>query len=510
MAEATDRPQGAGPAPSNPEGRITTQAPAPGSSVPALDAGEPTAAETYRPLSLLALLGFGIAALYAVVVLIGAAVALFGRTPWLMPGWTFALPVAALFVCWVAGTRIRDSEGSLSGQAFATWGIRLTILVVLTYGAYYTATFFAIRGQAVERADDFFEQLKQGQNEQAFLMAMGIPAKDVKDMDSAKLRNEIEARFNNPKAQPGVGSMGGEYTRFLQSHFVRFIAMDGPKANITLRGVNDWAHNKDGYQVVLKYYIETTMAVFEMDVVTVGRDPKPGEPKGRQWGVRLPRDPGAESLKWTQRGKEIMDGTVKTAQQFANSFTERVNQNQWLEAYLETLPPSERSRMQKSLSALPFLMASPMAGLSSLGLVDANCRAFLASEKTLESSKLIRLDDKTFWAGKQQRAEIIQRVLDTFKVGPQGRSPFNLQLQSALPLIREREGKTEVVFDAGLMYLDSSAKPQYTVQGQLIVAAEGSDAKHAPSAWYVESINAESGRTPPEPPARGKRPGPGM
>jgi hypothetical protein len=507
MAEATDRPQGAGPAPSNPEGRITTQAPASGSSGPGLDA-EPSTAETYRPLSLLALLGFALAALYAVVVLIGAAVALFGRTPWLMPGWTFALPLAALFVCWVAGTRIRDSEGSLTGQAFATWGIRLTILVVLTYGAYYTATFFAVRGQAVESADRFFELLKQRQHEQAFLLSMGIPNKDV---DSAELRNMVEARFNNPKPQPGSGSMGaGPYTSFLQSHYVRFLSMDGPKANITLRGVNDWAHNKDGYRVVLKYHIETTMADFELDVETVGRDSKPGEPKGRQWRVNLPRDPGPESLKWTQQGREILDGTLKSAQQFANSFMERVNQNQWLEAYLETLPPSERARMQKSLSAMPFLMVSPMAGLSSLGLIDANCRAFLASEKTLESGKLIHLDEKTFWAGKQQRAEIIQRVQDTFKVGPRGHSPFSLQLQSALPLIREREGKTEVVFDAGLIYLDeSSAKPQYMVQGQLVVAAEGSEPKRSSSAWYVESVNAESGRTPPEPPARGKRPGPG-
>lgn len=506
MAEATDRPQGAGSDPSNPEGRITTHAPMPGSTEEALAAGA-TAAETYRPLSLLALLGFGLAVLYSFLVLIGAAVALFGRTPWLMPGWTFLLPLVVLFVCWVAGTRIRDSEGSLTGQGFATWGIRLAILVALTYGAYYTATFFAIRGQAVEAADRFFEHLKKGQNEPAFLMAMGIPTKDVAP---AELRNTIEARFNTAKPTPGGGAMPGAYTQFLETHYVRFIAMDGERANITLRGVNDWTHNKDGYRVVLNYHIATTMADFDLDVETMGRDSKPGEPKGRQWLVHNPPDPSPQAIKWTPRGRETMEGIVQPAQRFATSWTERVNQNQLIEAYLDTLPPSERSRMQKGRSALPFLVAAPMAGLSALGLFDANSREFLAGEKTLELAKLLRLDESTFWAGKQQRAEIIQRIRDTFKPGIFGRSAFNLSLQQAMPVVHESAGKIKVSFDIGLIYFDESAgKPQYNVQGQLLVAAEGGEATRSPSAWYVEAIEIDSGRTPPEPPGRGGRGRPG-
>src|SRR5262245_52442410 len=130
MAEATDRPQGAGEVSSG----ITTT---PGGGIGTM----PTASEPYRPLSLLALAAFAVAVLYAFIVVLGGAVSLFTRVPWLMPGWSFLVPVVALVLCWAARARIRDSEGTLSGLAFSTWGARLAIVVGLTYAAYYGFTF---------------------------------------------------------------------------------------------------------------------------------------------------------------------------------------------------------------------------------------------------------------------------------------------------------------------------------------------------------------------------------
>src|SRR5262245_26915993 len=148
MAEATDRPQA-------PE-----QAP-PDAVIPAEQLGS-SPPEPYQPLSLLAMAGFGLAVVYCLVVVIGAAVALFSRTPWLMPYWTFLLPLAALVVCWAARTRIFNSEGTLSGIGFTTWGSRLAIVVGLTYGVYYGFTFLAVRFQAIDCVDRFIVQLQQG------------------------------------------------------------------------------------------------------------------------------------------------------------------------------------------------------------------------------------------------------------------------------------------------------------------------------------------------------------
>src|SRR5579859_5885359 len=124
MTEAANRPQGtAAPADERFSGR------------PA-DAGElPVQTESYRPLSLMALAGFGVAALYTLIVVGGGAIALLARIPWLMPTWTFLIPLTALVLCWVARRHIRDAENTLSGLAFTTWGIRLTIVVALSYAA---------------------------------------------------------------------------------------------------------------------------------------------------------------------------------------------------------------------------------------------------------------------------------------------------------------------------------------------------------------------------------------
>lgn len=487
MAEATDRSQSTGPGPSSPEQGIPT---------PPAALGAP---DTYQPLSLLALTSFGLAVIYALIVLIGATVALFSRIPWLMPGWSFLLPLAALALCWAAALRIRGSEGTLSGLAFATWGFRLTILVALTYGAYYFATFFAVREQAVECADRFFEQLKQGHNEQAFLMAMGVPSKD---MDSAELRNKIEVEFNTPSPSPeGVG----QYSRFLQAHYVRFIEMEGPKANITLRGVSDWVHNKDGYRVTLKYHIATSLVEFEMNLETFGRDSKPGEPKGRQWQVMLPRDQSPEGLKRTPLGEKIVDGTMRSAQRFATVWVDKINQRQWLDAYLDTLPPAERSRLGEGRSTLRFLAVSPMSGVAALGLLDAACRDLLASARGLESRKLIHLDPQTFWTSPKQRAGILDRIHTTFKSAIEGGPAFSLNLQKIVPMLRASDGRTTVFFDVALLYYeDSGSKLQYRVEGQIAVTADSSDPN--PSAWRIEAINVENGRTPPEPPRKRRGP----
>src|SRR5690349_6288502 len=112
MAETTDHPHGSESVSSPAEERISTHPQPPGGELGTL---APAVTETYRPLSLLALAGFGLAVIYDLVVLIGAAVSLFSHIPWLMPGWTFLLPVAALILCWAARTRIRNSEDTLSG-----------------------------------------------------------------------------------------------------------------------------------------------------------------------------------------------------------------------------------------------------------------------------------------------------------------------------------------------------------------------------------------------------------
>jgi hypothetical protein len=478
MAETTDRPRGVDEA-----------------------AGEHL--ETYRPLSLLALAGFGLAVLYALIVLVGGGIALYGRTPWLMPAWSFLLPLAALVVCWAARNRIRDSEDTLSGVAFTTWGFRLTIVLGLTYTAYYTATFFAVRGHAFACADAFFEQLKQGNTGKAFLLSTGIPLKDVEDKD---LRNILESRFNNPAGGPGSP---GAYSQFRHMQFVRFIQTDGPRTQIAPLGVHDWEYGKGGYKVVLRYRVVTSMGEFEMRVETLGRDPKPGDPRGRQWQVVLNKaETGIVTMHKTALGDQVMKRSA-SGNDFVNSWVEKINRQRWSDAYLDTLPLAERERLLKGRSAVHLMAAAPLAGLAPLVLHDENCRAYLNAAHGLQSAKLIRLD-LSFWATESQKKGILERIERTFKTDAAGNSPpvtLGIQQQN-MPMIREKDGRLTMVFDVMLRYMaeDNPANIQYLVEGQLILESDEKDTDQSPLAWHVAALEVESGRTPPPMPNGGRTP----
>jgi hypothetical protein len=463
MAEATDRPQTSE--------QVPPDAVMPGEQLPAVP---PAAPETYQPLSLLAMAGFAIAIIYTLVVLIGGAVALFGRIPWLMPYWTFLLPLAAWIVCWAARTRIRDSEGTLSGIGFTTWGSRLAIVLGLTYAAYYSFTFLAVRFQAVAWTDNFFEQLKKGELEQAYLTSMGVPTKGI---ERSELRNEVESRFNTPKGKPGTV---GAFTRFREDSSVRFIEMAGETANITPRGVEEWefkSGGNGGYRVVLNYHVATPLTEFDVKIETFGRDPKPGERGGRQWQINL-----ANGILSVSENRMTPEGTafvVKSlmAQAFVTDWILKLDESRWKDTYLLTLEPSERERLGKE----PKLKVDPLA----------------------ELSKLIRIDEKTFWAGKREREEILNRVRKTFQLGADGNRTFSLSLQQqSVPFVRQIEGKRTAYFDVSLYYLDEASRGMaYMVDGRLMVSANDSDADRS-SSWRVEALDIDTGRNPPMPTMR--------
>jgi hypothetical protein len=492
MAEATDRPPSAG--------EVSSGAIMPAADV---DATPRTASEPYRPLSLLALVGFTLAALYTLLVVVGGAVSLFNNVPWLMPTWTFLLPAGVVILCWAARTRIRNSEGTLGGLAFTTWGFRLAVVVALTYAFYYGFTFFAVSLQAKDCAKQFFAQLREGKLERAFLLAMGVATKETKDDD---LRDLLEVRFNTPT---GPGGASGPFGKFCQSQFVRAILTSEKEVTIDPVGVAEWDYGQGGYRVVLRYQVSTTLANFEMSVETFGRDSKPGEPKGRQWQVMLQSgNTGvlSTSLKLTPQGEDYMRRAM-TAQNFANNWQDRLNRMQWEEVYLDTLKPAEREREKKARQTLRLLNAAPVAGLAPLGLYDTACRDFQNGLPKLAQGTLIRIDNKKFWTSKRERETILRQIEQTFQPHPDGLPTFRLQVQGTqMPLSRTVDGERVFLLDANLLYLDGpGGRPKYLVNGEVAVAIDESKLDGPPSSWRIQSIEISSGRTAPGP----ERPRPG-
>jgi len=434
MAETTDHPQ-------TPPDAIMSQE--------GFDAPTPASSATYQPLSLLAMAGFGLSVVYALAVLVGGAVSLAGHIPWLMPYWTFLIPIAVLVVCWAARTRIVNSEGTLSGLAFTTWGSRLAILFSITYAAYYIATFLAVRGPAIDIADDFFQKIKNGQLEQAFILSQDT---NSKNMSTEAMRDQIQGRFNQPMG--GVSAAPGTYSRFCQERFVRFLQMDGEQANTVPKGVSVWEYTKGGYHVSLSYHVATSLVEFDMKVETFGRDPKPGEGKGRQWTILFTRGETSivpDTLKETPRGAEFARRSQK-AQLKAQEWAAKVSD-------VDALQPAERESL----------------------------------------SKLIRGYD-TLWTGKEQREDIMGRIRKTFQPSG-GKGPlFNMLTQSGgIPLLRESDGRTTAWVDVTMRYYDDpNMMPRYLVEGELVLSAETSAAAESAAAWRVDALELLSARTAPE------------
>jgi hypothetical protein len=265
----------------------------------------------------LALVSFGLAALYALFMVVGGIIALATRQPFLLPAWWWLLPVAFILVGWVARNQIETSEGSLSGMALARWAIGLPLVIALVYGAYYAATYFAVTRQARAFAKKWLEHVQKGEVEEAYWQGNPPPRTSQPD-----LRGALEIMHNSEVDMEGKG----KYTRFTQANFVRFLQMAGEQAKVEFAGVNNWTYEGKGYRVDLVYRIHTPVAFYETLVAVKGTSGP--NLKGRQWQVLhdatgTPNKP--ESYTFTDDGKKLSSLSQEAAAHANRWFTEQIN-----------------------------------------------------------------------------------------------------------------------------------------------------------------------------------------
>jgi hypothetical protein len=280
MSDITERP---------PEGRPESAPAAPPSdgitplgAMPSLE--EPM---VYRPLSVVAIIGFCVSLLFVLCLSIFVIFALFTRSPFMPSAVIFVIPLFAVIICLLARQQVRGSEGTLSGEKLANWGIGLSAIVTLLFGAYYLATAFAIRQQAADFADQWIEGLKSGDPIQAYWYL--IPPEKRVDVplpktpaDSANLRASFEVVFNNPNA-PIM-----RYSEFRRGEVMSLFRTGGDKVRQQIRvertGVGDPDYVKGTYEVAVHYRVHTPDMVQDLKVMVTGKE-SPTDFEGRQWYV---------------------------------------------------------------------------------------------------------------------------------------------------------------------------------------------------------------------------------
>lgn len=259
----------------------------------------------YKPVSGLALAGFGLACLYAGMVALATGVALVQGVPFFLPGWMILVAIAGLGVSLWAQAQIRASEGTRAGMKLARWGCWLSLVSGLGYLAYTTFTGFALTQQASaflieEQGDEsgFFPHLQKGGRSfnVAFLLTMPPNERAGSEPDNDK---SMAKRFDIAD-QEGKGNL----SRFRDHHLVRAISLAGKgEVKVEPLGVQEWKFENRGYRVTRNYRISTPEMVLDV-LLPLQSSEGSAEGDRRKWSVALPQA-RITSLKNTPLGENL-------------------------------------------------------------------------------------------------------------------------------------------------------------------------------------------------------------
>jgi hypothetical protein len=243
------------------------------SQSPSLTPAPPASdALVYRPLSALALASVLVSALYALLVLVIAVVAVIQAGPMFLPTWTLLAPAVGVVLALAGQWRIRRAEGTLAGMPLTRWGLWLGLLGGLGYGTYYFFTGLAIQQQAndflMKEGEDsgFFPRLLKagktgdpGELNRAFLLTKPYGARLGSNPDDLL---KMELAFNQPQGKLGRG----ELDVFRDRELIEIMLEAGREGQtVEPLGVRDWAYENGKYHVSRAYRLTTRE--MQVDVV---------------------------------------------------------------------------------------------------------------------------------------------------------------------------------------------------------------------------------------------------
>jgi hypothetical protein len=439
-----------------------------------------------QPVRLLAYAGLSLAILCAVLGM-ASIVAFSGTTPWLLPDWTIVIPIAAALLAWVARMRIAGAEGTLGGTALTSWGIGLSLVFGLNYGAYMLSTTLAVRKQANDFTEEWLGYVRNGEIERAFRLMLppgGRPA------DGPRLREELETGHNVP-----LPNAGGMLSLFTQSHYVRLIEQSGKDVPIQ-RARTSWRYEGGGYRVTSVYTIKSVLGDWELHVELFGSESTTGKGGGRQWQILQGYTRVGENPTMNDLGREV-DEYTRDAGGFTRKWLENLQEGNLDEAYLATLPPAERRRQKEALDRCPpvSLSAEGLDRFLSAVEKDSGYRDFLLGRQAFLEGNLVKVD-QTFWAARQFRSQIVQAVKSLFQLSPQARPAMYPQARN-MPRFKQKEGSFELLFDVRILTPVSGSQPPFAVEGELVLENSLQGGKASKDSWRVAALQLVRGQTAP-------------
>lgn len=288
-------------------------------------------ATPYRPISALAVAGFGIAALAALVIAGMAAASLWTGKPALS---ALGLILAAVgFALSLAGfLHVRAAEGTRAGAGLAKAGLALSALFGLGYAAFALSMEAAIRLQAQTFTNDWLEKLRSGEYEEAMRLTLRP------DMRENLRPADVRARFSDQLEQLRDGDLARAFRNW------------SGQVIVESAGVKEWGYEEGGYRVYENYRLRTPEGPYDATITVAGTESTDGS--GRQWQVMLGKT-GARQSGYTQLGL-LMNESKSEMMAFLRGWVGKLARGETTAAYLQTLDPAERSKQagEKSPPAL--------------------------------------------------------------------------------------------------------------------------------------------------------------
>ncbi len=297
----------------------------------------------YRRISGFAIAGLVVGIFFVLFLLVQAIMGMMAHTTILLPLWFEFIAVLGVALSLIGARSIRRADGTLAGTRIAQFGLWISLVTGLGYGAYYGATYLAVRQQADAFTEEWFDKIRKGKVNEAFLLTQPPGVRRAANPDDEK---GLQIRFNASIAGPkGAPSKGGMLDIFRGNELIVKLRQGGDATKITPLGVRTWEHIEGAYVVKRVYLVEVPEGSFELRVTAVGQEGPESADKGRGWLVNF-MDTSVEkdTLKKTKIG-ERMDQMRQTANVFVTEWTHLLMAGLLESSYARMLEPKEETAL---------------------------------------------------------------------------------------------------------------------------------------------------------------------
>jgi hypothetical protein len=420
----------------------------------------------YRPMAVLAIIGFAVSCLYAGFLLLCLLVALFTHSTPLLANVSLLLPLTGVGLSLAGWIQVRRAEGTLAGDRLAAWGTGVGAVGGLVYVAYAAASYVAVRQQAEAVAQQFLGLIRKQDYARAFLLT---ERPEQRPPDGPDLRQELEIRFNNP------GRSGkGDFSTFRQELFCQLLARGGGESKIESLGVKEWLAQGNGYRVTLGYRVTTPEAACDLEVMVLAAE---GHKRGgRQWWVKKEGTGVRNGYQPTPLGVRL--GELQgQAMPLAQGWFRDLSTARYPAAYLATLEPSRRERLVAEVqarAAMADLAALPGLEVGGPDLAPGQLAGlFLPGYRQFLKGDWLRDDPQTFWARDDQtRTEFAEALRKALRDGKP--LPFRWEDLTATGWTKA-DGRLQFSYECSLaLHDEQQGPPRYIGESRLILQTDAS------------------------------------